>query len=131
MSTDSDTQQPHDSGPAGQPGDAQSEGGRFEHAQHHQHARVPIRRAAHGRMLAGVAAGLARSFGIDVNIIRIGFVVLAILGLVGSGLGFGGVPFYLAGIPLYLALWLLIPEDGHERSIAAQLLSSVQSRSSR
>jgi phage shock protein PspC (stress-responsive transcriptional regulator) len=115
MSTDSDTQQPYNSGAE----------------QHEQDTRGPIRRAAHGRMLAGVAAGLARSFGIDVNIIRIGFVVLAILGLVGSGLGFGGVPFYLAGIPLYLALWLLIPEDGHERSIAAQLLSSVQSRSSR
>ena len=50
-------------------------------------------------MLAGVAAGLARHFGIDVNIIRIGFAVLAILGLVGSSLGFGGIPFYLAGHP--------------------------------
>lgn len=113
MSTDSDAQQPYNSGAE----------------QHEQDTRGPIRRAAHGRMLAGVAAGLARYFGIDVNIIRIGFAVLAILGLVGSGLGFGGVPFYLAGIPLYLALWLLIPEEGHERSIAAHLLSSVQSRS--
>ncbi len=120
MSTDSDTQQPHNSG-AAEPGDG----------EHQQYARGPIRRAAHGRMLAGVAAGLARHFGIDVNIIRIGFAVLAILGLVGSSLGFAGVPFYLAGIPLYLALWLLIPEEGHERSIAASLLSSAQSRSSR
>ncbi len=91
--------------------------------------RSPIRRAAHGRMLAGVAAGLARTFGVDVNIIRIVFVVLAILAVAGSSLGVGGVPLYLAGIPLYLACWLLIPEDGHEHSIAAHLLSSRQSRS--
>jgi phage shock protein C len=113
MSTENDTQQP----------------GNSAADEHQQSARGPIRRAGHDRMLAGVAAGLARYFGIDVNIIRIGFAVLAILGLVGSGFGFGGIPFYLAGIPLYLALWLLIPEEGHERSIAASLLSSVQSRS--
>ena len=113
MSTENDTQQPYNS----------------EADEHQQSARGPIRRPAHDRMLAGVAAGLARHFGIDVNIIRIGFAVLAILGLVGSSLGFGGIPFYLAGIPLYLALWLLIPEEGHEPSIAAGLLSSVQSRS--
>jgi len=115
MSTDSDTQQ----SPNPDAGEPQAG------------ARPPIRRAADGRMLAGVAAGLARYFGIDVNIIRIGFAVLAILGVVGSTLGFGGIPFYLAGIPLYLALWLLIPEEGHEHSIAAHLLSSAESRSSR
>jgi phage shock protein PspC (stress-responsive transcriptional regulator) len=91
--------------------------------------RPPIRRAAHGRMLAGVAAGLARTFGVDVNIIRIVFVVLAILAIAGNSLGIGGLPLYVAGIPLYLACWLLIPEDGQEHSIAAHLLSSRQSRS--
>jgi phage shock protein PspC (stress-responsive transcriptional regulator) len=114
MSTDSDTQQSYspDAGP--QTGSA---------------TRPPLRRAAHGRMLAGVAAGLSRHFGLDVNIFRIGFAVLAILGFVGSGLGIGGIPLYLAGIPLYLACWLLIPEEGQQHSIAAHLLSSVQSRS--
>jgi phage shock protein C len=114
MSTDSDTQQSFDPGADQQP--------RTE-------TRQPIRRAAHGRMLAGVAEGLSRYFGIDANIIRIGFAVLAILGLVGSSLGFGGIPFYLAGIPLYLALWVLIPEEGHDHSIAARFLSSVHERS--
>jgi len=114
MSTDSDTQQSRESGTG-------------EHPQGDR--RPPLRRAAHGRMLAGVAAGLSRYSGIDANIIRIGFAVLAILGLVGNSLGFAGIPFYLAGIPLYLALWLLIPEEGHDHSIAAHLLSSVQSRS--
>jgi len=79
-------------------------------------------------MLAGVAAGLGRYFGIDVTIIRIAFVVLGLLAIVGSSLGVAGIPFYLAGIPLYLACWLLIPEDGEEHSIAARMLASLQSR---
>jgi len=113
MSTDSDTQQSSssDSGHEARPA-----------------ARPPLRRAAHGRMLAGVAAGLSRYFGLDVNIFRIGFAVLAILGFVGNSLGIGGIPLYLAGVPLYLACWLLIPEEGQQHSIAAHLLSSVQGR---
>jgi phage shock protein C len=114
MSTDSDTQQSYDPEAGRQAGSA---------------TRPPLRRAAHGRMIAGVAAGLSRYFGLDVNIFRIGFAVLAILGFVGSSLGLGGIPLYLAGIPLYLACWLLIPEEGQEHSIAAHLLTSVQSRS--
>jgi phage shock protein PspC (stress-responsive transcriptional regulator) len=98
-------------------------------AQEHADAKPPLRRAVSGRMLAGVASGLARYFGIDANIIRICFVVLGVLAIVGSGLGVAGIPFYLAGIPLYLACWLLIPEEGHEHSIAASLLSSAQDRS--
>ena len=114
MSTDSETQQTNEPD-----GDQQPEPG----------TRQPIRRVRSGRMLAGVAQGLSQYFGIDANIIRIGFAVLAILGLVGNSFGFGGIPFYLAGIPLYLALWVLIPEEGQEHSIAARFLSSVQARS--
>ena len=90
--------------------------------------RPPLRRAAHGRMLAGVAAGLARYFGVDVNIVRIVLAALAILGIVGNSVAVAGVPLYLLGIPLYLACWLLIPEDGHDHSIAAHLLSSRDAR---
>jgi len=93
-----------------------------------RHSRPPLRRAAHGRMLAGVAAGLARYLGIDVTIVRIAFVVLGVLALAGDSLGVAGIPFYLAGIPLYLACWLLVPEDGEEHSIAAHVLGSGQSR---
>ncbi len=49
------------------------------------------------RKVAGVAAGLARHFGIDPVIVRVAFVVLAIFG--------GG------GLLLYIALWLLLPDD--------------------
>jgi phage shock protein PspC (stress-responsive transcriptional regulator) len=114
MSTDSDTQESFTP-------DAGQQAG--------TNTRPPMRRAANGRMLAGVAAGLSRHFGVDVNIIRIGFAVLAILGLIGNSLGVAGIPLYLAGIPLYLACWLLIPEEGNEHSIAAHLLSSTRSDS--
>lgn len=73
-----------------------------------------LRRPFEGRMLAGVAAGLARYLGVDPTIIRIAFVVLTV---------FGGT-----GIPLYLAGLLLIPEDGSDQSIAGSLVESLQSR---
>lgn len=74
--------------------------------------RPPLRRAYHGRMLAGVAAGIADYLNVDVTIVRIAFVVFTFL---------GG-----AGIPAYLACWLLIPEEGSDESIASSLLDSVQ-----
>ncbi len=74
--------------------------------------RPPLRRAYHGRMLAGVAAGLADYFGVDVTLIRIAFVVFTFL---------GG-----AGIPAYLACLLLVPEEGSDESIASSLLDSFQ-----
>jgi phage shock protein PspC (stress-responsive transcriptional regulator) len=74
--------------------------------------RPPLRRAYHGRMLAGVAAGLADYFGVDVTLIRIAFVVFTFL---------GG-----AGIPAYLACLLLVPEEGSDESIASSVLDSFQ-----
>jgi phage shock protein PspC (stress-responsive transcriptional regulator) len=49
-----------------------------------------------GKMLAGVCAGLADQFGISVTIIRLAFLLSALLG--------GGV-----GIIVYLALWVVMP----------------------
>jgi phage shock protein PspC (stress-responsive transcriptional regulator) len=93
-----------------------------------QHAETgskqPLRRAASGRMIAGVAAGLARYTGVDVNIVRIVLAVLAIAGVAGIHLSLVGVPLYLAGVPLYLACWVLIPEEGQVHSIAGNLLHS-------
>jgi phage shock protein PspC (stress-responsive transcriptional regulator) len=75
-----------------------------------QYGRPPLRRAYNWRMLAGVAAGLADYFNVDVTLIRIAFVVFTFL---------GG-----AGIPAYLACLLLIPEEGTNESIASSLLDS-------
>ena len=74
-----------------------------------------LRRPFQDRMLAGVASGLARYFGVDPTIVRIAFVVLTVV---------GG-----AGIPLYLAGLLLIPEEGSDQSIAGSIIESLQSRS--
>jgi phage shock protein PspC (stress-responsive transcriptional regulator) len=78
-------------------------------------ARTALRRPFEDRMLAGVAAGLARYFGVDTTIVRIAFVVLTIV---------GG-----AGIPLYLAGLLLIPDEGSDQSIAGSIIESFQNRS--
>jgi phage shock protein C len=74
--------------------------------------RPPLRRAYRGRMLAGVAAGIADYLNVDVTLIRIAFVVFTFL---------GG-----AGIPAYLACLFLIPEEGSDESIASSLLNSFQ-----
>lgn len=66
---------------------------------------APLRRPAGGRILAGVAAGLADYLGLDLAVVRIAFVVLSLV---------GGV-----GIPAYLAGWLLIPEEGDTESLVA------------
>jgi phage shock protein PspC (stress-responsive transcriptional regulator) len=70
----------------------------------------PLRRPADDRMLAGVAAGIARYLGTDATIVRIVFVALVFI---------GG-----AGLPLYLAGWLLIPPEGSEQSIAGEFIGS-------
>jgi phage shock protein PspC (stress-responsive transcriptional regulator) len=74
----------------------------------------PFCRPFEGRMLTGVAAGVADYLGIDPTLTRIGFVVLTLI---------GG-----AGIPLYLAGLLLIPDEGSDQSILSSLIQSVQSR---
>jgi phage shock protein PspC (stress-responsive transcriptional regulator) len=62
----------------------------------------PLRRSTTDRYIAGVAGGLGRHFDIDPTVIR---VVLAVLTF------FGG-----AGALIYGAVWLFVPEDGHDRA---------------
>jgi phage shock protein PspC (stress-responsive transcriptional regulator) len=76
--------------------------------------RPAMRRPATGRILAGVAAGVADYLEVDVTIIRIALVVLSF---------FGGT-----GIAVYLAGWLLIPEEGSDQSLASELLQSFSAR---
>ena len=63
-------------------------------------------------MLTGTAAGIAAHLGIDPTLVRVLFCVLAFM---------GG-----AGIPLYLVAWLLIPEEGTDRPIAADLIDHAR-----
>jgi phage shock protein PspC (stress-responsive transcriptional regulator) len=87
-----------------------------------------LRRPTGGRIVAGVATGIARYADVDVTFVRIAFVVLTIIGFTGLPF-FGWLPLYLLGIPLYLACWLLIPEEGSEQSIAGAMLHRLQGRS--
>ena len=53
-------------------------------------------RSTSNRQLAGVCGGLAEYFNLDPTLIRVLFVILAVLG--GSG------------VILYIALWIIIPK---------------------
>ena len=73
-----------------------------------------LRRSADDKMLAGVAGGIARYLNADVTLVR---VIIAALAL-----------FTGAGAALYVAAWLLIPEDGHDQSVAAAWMAARRDR---
>ncbi len=103
---------PAATGPAGSPGagpttTASSQFPPGQAAGHDHEMRLHRRRS--GRMLGGVAGGLADYFDVDPVLVRIGFVVLLFLG----GLA----------VPLYAAGWALIPDEETDTSIAEELLA--------
>jgi len=71
-----------------------------------------LQRSSKGRILGGVASGLAEYLGVDIAVVRVGFVVLGLL---------GGI-----AVPLYVAGWLLIPEEGSDSTIADDLLEHAR-----
>ena len=60
---------------------------------------VPLRRSRTERMIAGVCAGLAHHFGLDVTLVRVLYVLVSILSVA------------FPGILVYLVLWIVIPEE--------------------
>ncbi|HSZ36285.1 MAG TPA: PspC domain-containing protein [Acidimicrobiales bacterium] len=80
----------------------------------HSHE-MRLHRRRGGRMLGGVAVGLADFFDVDPVLIRVGFVVLTFVG----GLA----------VPLYLAGWALIPDEDTDTSIAEEILARERTRS--
>ena len=60
-------------------------------------------RVRQGRIVAGVCTGLARYFGVDVNLVRLAFGVLTV--------------FYGLGVLLYVVAWAILPEEGEDDSI--------------
>lgn len=70
-----------------------------------------LRRTHDGRIIAGVCSGAARFFDIDVNLVRIALAVFTL---------FGG-----AGIALYAIGWLLIPEEGADKTVAEDLVQKA------
>ena len=72
-----------------------------------------LARSRKGRMVAGVCAGVADYFGIDVTLVR---VVVAVVSVITGG----------AGVLAYLAAWLIIPAEGEKTSIAQNLVGKKQ-----
>lgn len=66
-----------------------------------------IRRSATDRKLTGLCGGVARYWGIDPTLVRVGVALLALS---------GGI-----GVVLYLAGWLLVPEDGKTQARVDEL----------
>jgi phage shock protein C len=64
-------------------------------------------RSQNGRMLAGVCAGLAGYFGLDVTLVR---VIVAVVSVLTGG----------AGVLAYLAAWVIIPSEGETTPVAEQ-----------
>jgi len=62
-----------------------------------------------GRMVAGVCAGVAQYFGLDVTLVR---VIVAVVSVMTGG----------AGVLAYLAAWVIIPGEGETTSIAQDIL---------
>lgn len=85
-------------------------GSRYLYAAHMSNAKRLVRERD-GKMIAGVAAGIADYFEVDVNLIRVILAVTAVMG------GFGLV--------VYLVMWVLVPEEGSDRSMVDDVVDSV------
>ena len=70
-----------------------------------------IRRSTSDVKLAGLCGGIARQWGVDPLLVRVGFAVLALS---------GGV-----GLVLYLAGWLLLPTDGRDTAPVDDLFGAA------
>src|SRR5476649_2106587 len=73
-----------------------------------------LERSTSESMVAGVAGGLGRYFELNPAVFRLGFAILTLV---------GGV-----GVLVYLAAVLVIPLEGNERSLAADVLAQRRDR---
>lgn len=70
---------------------------------------MPIRRLTRSRSkgsIAGVCAGLAEYFGVDVVLVRLLFVILSIAGAI------------IGGVIVYVAAWFIMPEGDQAAPVA-------------
>jgi len=69
-------------------------------------------RPREGRLVAGVCVGLADYFGVDVNLVRLGFGVFTV--------------FWGLGALIYGLAWLVLPEEGETSSILESLVGRLR-----
>jgi phage shock protein C len=60
-------------------------------------------------MVAGIYAGIADYFGVDITLIR---VIVAVISVIAGG----------AGVSAYLVAWAIIPEEGEKTSISENIV---------
>jgi phage shock protein PspC (stress-responsive transcriptional regulator)/predicted membrane protein len=72
-----------------------------------------LRRPKQGRIVAGVAAGIADRLGVERWVVRLAFVLLS----AGGG----------SGVLLYVAAWLLMPEEGEPISVGQRWANQANS----
>lgn len=72
----------------------------------------PLRRAADGRLVGGVAAGIAAKTGITVTVVRVIFCVTALIS------GFG--------LAVYVLAWLFLPAADQPATIASRALADLR-----
>jgi phage shock protein C len=72
-----------------------------------------LMRTRDGRMLAGVCAGIADYFGLDVTLVR---VIWAVVSVITGG----------AGVLAYLVAWIIIPDEGQKSSHAENMFGKKQ-----
>ena len=65
---------------------------------------APLRRSRSNRMVAGVVAGLARYFDLDISLARVLYVLISICSAA------------FPGILVYVILWILVPQEEWETS---------------
>ena len=70
-------------------------------------------RSRKGRMVAGICAGIADYFGLDVTLVR---VIVTVVSIITGG----------AGALAYLAAWVIIPSEGEKTSIAQNIIGKKQ-----
>ena len=70
-------------------------------------------RSRKGRMVAGICAGTADYFGLDVTLVR---VIVTVVSIITGG----------TGALAYLAAWMIIPGEGEKASIAEDILGKKQ-----
>jgi signal transduction histidine kinase len=81
------------------------------HRRSHFRARIrgPVKRSSQSRVLAGVCGGLSRATGIDVTLVRLGFVLTGML---------FGFP-----VLVYAAAWLVLPMDNETTNIFSRAVN--------
>ena len=70
-------------------------------------------RSRKGRMVAGICAGIADYYGLDVTLVR---VIVTVVSIITGG----------AGALAYLAAWMIIPGEGEKTSIAQDIIGKKQ-----